>query len=99
MVANSTPPEPATPTLVDTHPHLGFTLASSTEHASSLSGCTLCRYSSEIRTGCANERSSGSEEGVVSNHDPYSDHGDSEEIQRDLKAAEMERSREDAQDS
>jgi len=31
------------------------------------------RYSSAIRTGCAKERSSGSEEGVVSNHDPYSD--------------------------
>ena len=29
--------------------------------------------SSEIRTGCANERSSGSVEGVLSNHDPYSD--------------------------
>jgi hypothetical protein len=28
---------------------------------------------SAIRTGCAKERSSGSEEGVVSNHDPYSD--------------------------
>jgi acyl-CoA synthetase (AMP-forming)/AMP-acid ligase II len=48
--------------------------ASATEHASSLSGCTLRRHSSAIRTGCANERSSGSEEGVVSNHDPYSDH-------------------------
>jgi reverse transcriptase-like protein len=51
----------------------GFAMASSTEHAPSLSGCPLCRYSSAIRTGCANERSSGSEEGVVSNHDPYSD--------------------------
>ena len=33
----------------------------------------LGRYSSEIRTGCANERPSGSVEGVVSHHDPYSD--------------------------
>src|SRR5438045_2782898 len=31
------------------------------------------RHSSEIRTGCANQRPSGSEEGVVSNHGPYSD--------------------------
>ena len=73
MVAYSSPPEPATPTVVDTYPDLGFTLASSTEHASSLPGCALCRHSSAIRTGCANERPSGSEEGVVSNHDPYSD--------------------------
>src|SRR5205085_4525054 len=29
--------------------------------------------SSAIRTGYANERPSGSEEGVASNHDPYSD--------------------------
>jgi hypothetical protein len=31
------------------------------------------RYLSERRTGCAKERPSGSEEGAVSNHDPYSD--------------------------
>ena len=28
-------------------------------HASPFSRCSLCRYSSEIRTGCANERSCG----------------------------------------
>lgn len=34
----------------------------------------LCRHSSAIRTTeCLNERSSESEEGGVSNHDPYSD--------------------------
>jgi hypothetical protein len=38
-------------------------LASSTTHVSSFSGCPLFRYSSAIRIGCANERSSGSEEG------------------------------------
>jgi hypothetical protein len=65
MVAYSTPPEPATPLLMDTYPPTGFTLASSTEHASSLSGCTLCRHSSAIRTGCAKERPSGSEEGCA----------------------------------
>ena len=48
-------------------------LASSPDNASSVSGCTLRRHLSAIGTGCANERSSGSEEGVVSNHDPYSD--------------------------
>jgi hypothetical protein len=37
---------------------------SSTERASSLSGCLLCRYSPAIRTGCAKERSSGSGEGL-----------------------------------
>jgi len=73
MVAYSPPPEPETPDLVDAYSCLGSTLASATEHASSLSRCTLCRQSSEIRTGCANKRSSGSEEGVVRNHDPYSD--------------------------
>jgi len=45
-----------------------------TASAPSLSRCPFRRYSSEIRTGCANERPSGSVEGVVSNHDPYSDH-------------------------
>src|SRR6201998_320759 len=72
LVAYSPPPEPETPDLVDAHSCLGSALASATAHASSLSRCTLCRHSSEIRTGCANERSSGSEEGVGSNHDPYS---------------------------
>jgi hypothetical protein len=73
VLAYSAPPEPEAPALMDAYPRFGFAMASSTEHAPSLSGCPFCRYSSEIRTGCANERPSGSEEGVVSNHDPYSD--------------------------
>src|SRR5262249_56357169 len=48
-------------------------LATETVSAPSLSRCPFRRYSSEIRTGCANKRPSGSVEGVVSNHDPYSD--------------------------
>ena len=53
MVAYSPSPEPETPDLVDANSCLGPALASSTEHASSLSGCMLCHHSSEIRTGCA----------------------------------------------
>ena len=64
LVAYSSPQEPETPDHVDAHPCIGSALASSTEHASSLSGCTLCRHSSEIRTGCANKRPSGSVRGV-----------------------------------
>jgi hypothetical protein len=48
-------------------------MVSSTASAPSLPRASLCRHSSAIRTGCANERSSGSEEGVASNRDPYSD--------------------------
>src|SRR5215475_4204538 len=73
VVAYSSPPEPETPDLVDAHPRLGSALASSTEHASSLSGCTLCRHSSAIRTGCANKRSSGSVRGVSREWYPYRD--------------------------
>jgi hypothetical protein len=52
---------------------LGRRWATSTARAPSLSCSSLRRQSSEIRTGCANERPSGSGEGVASNHDPYSD--------------------------
>src|SRR5215472_16440607 len=48
-------------------------MASPTPCAPSFSRCSLRRYTSAIRTGCANERPSGSVEGVVSDHDPYSD--------------------------
>src|SRR5215469_706203 len=48
-------------------------MASPTPRAPSFSRRPLRRYPSAIRTGCAKERPSGSEEGVVSNHDPYSD--------------------------
>src|SRR5499425_1322959 len=73
LVAYSSPQEPETPDPVDPHPRIGSVLASSTEHASSLSGCTLCCHSSEIRTGCANKRSSGSVRGVSREWYPYRD--------------------------
>src|SRR5713226_10653421 len=41
--------------------------------ASVRTSCTLGRYSSEIRTGCANERPSGSVRGAISNGCPYRD--------------------------
>ena len=59
--------------LLDAYARLGRPMVSSTASAPSLSRGSLCRQSSAIRTGCANERPSGSEEGVASNHDPYSD--------------------------
>ena len=43
---------------------LGEALASPTGCAPSFPRCSLCRYSSEIRTGCANERPSGSVRGL-----------------------------------
>jgi RNA-directed DNA polymerase len=52
---------------------LGRRLVTSTVCAPSLSRRSLRRESSEIRTGCANERPSGSGEGVASTRDPYSD--------------------------
>jgi hypothetical protein len=55
------------------HSRLGRPMVSSTASAPSLPRDSLCRQSSAIRTGCANERPSGSEEGVASNRDPYSD--------------------------
>jgi hypothetical protein len=73
LVAYSSPPEPETPDLVDAYPCIGSALASSTEHASSLSGRSLRRYTSEIRTGCANERPSGSVRGVPREWYPYRD--------------------------
>src|SRR6266852_4242342 len=73
VVANSSSPKPATPPTVDPDACAGSTMATSTARAPSLSCSSLRRQSSEIRTGCANERPSGSGEGVASNHDPYSD--------------------------
>src|SRR5713101_6002018 len=73
VVANSSSPEPATPPTVDPDACAGSTMATSTARAPSLSRSSLRRQSSEIRTGCANERPSGSGEGVARNHDPYSD--------------------------
>src|SRR5262244_3863126 len=48
-------------------------MASATASAPSLSRSHLCRYSSEIRTGCANKRPSGSLRGVPRNWYPYRD--------------------------
>src|SRR5262249_7262495 len=73
VVAHSSPPQSETPAHVDAHPRVSSAMASSTEYTPSVSRCALCRHLSAIRTGCANERPSGSVEGVMSNHDPYSD--------------------------
>src|SRR6516164_8996031 len=51
-------------------------MAPTTAGAPSLSRSPLCRYSSEIRTGCANERPSGSLRGVPGNWYPYRDLND-----------------------
>jgi len=58
---------------LDAHAQTGRALASSTARAPSLSCYTLRRQSSAIRTGCANERPSGSVRGAVSNDRPYRD--------------------------
>src|SRR5271169_50204 len=73
VVAYPSPPQPETPDLLDAYSRLGRPMVSSTASAPSLPGDSLCRQSSAIRTGCANKRPSGSEEGVASNRDPYSD--------------------------
>ena len=57
----------------DAYARLGRPMVSSTASAPSLPRGSLCRQSSAIRTGCANDLPFGSEEGVASNHDPYSD--------------------------
>ena len=49
------------------------TVVASNDRAPSLSCSPLRSQSSEIRTGCTNERLSGPGEGVARNHDPYSD--------------------------
>src|ERR1700691_3255818 len=48
-------------------------MASSRAHTPSLSRGSLCRQSFAIRTGCANERPSGSGRGAISNDRPYRD--------------------------
>src|SRR5260370_25034348 len=73
LVAYSSPTEPETPDLVDAHPRVGSAMDSSTASAPSLSGRSLRRHSSEIRTGCANKRPSGSVRGATSNGCPYRD--------------------------
>src|SRR5438094_10674458 len=59
VVANSSSPEPATPPTVDPDACAGSTMATSTTRAPSLSFSSLRRQSSEIRTGCVNERPPG----------------------------------------
>jgi hypothetical protein len=66
LVARTSPPEPKASTLLDPHAHAGPTMASATESAPPLSRRSLRRQSSEIRTGCANERPSGSVRGATS---------------------------------
>ena len=52
-----------TPNQLDADAHSGEALASPTGCAPSFPRCSLCRHSSEIRTGCANQRPSGSVRG------------------------------------
>src|SRR5215472_11252017 len=73
LMAHSASPESETLDFLDARPCLSGALASPTPCAPSFSRCSLRRYPSAMRTGCANQRPSGSVEGVVSNHDPYSD--------------------------
>ena len=73
LVAYSSPPEPEAPDQLDAYPCIGYAMAPSTACAPSLSGCSLRRHSSEIRTGCANQRPSGSARGAVSDDCPYRD--------------------------
>ena len=65
LVAYSSPPEPEAPDQLDAYPCIGYAMASSTACAPSLSGCSLRCHSSEIRTGCANQRPSGSVQGAT----------------------------------
>src|SRR5580692_3413062 len=71
LVAYYSPPKPEAPDQLDAHARPGYALASSTACAPSLSGCSLRRHSSEIRTGCANQRPSGSVRGATRNGCPY----------------------------
>src|SRR5580704_18883076 len=64
LVAYSSPPEPEAPDQLDAYPCIGYAMASSAACAPSLSGCSLRCHSSEIRTGCANQRPSGSVRGL-----------------------------------
>jgi hypothetical protein len=73
MVADNTPPDAKAPDFRDTHAGIGSAVASKTKGAPSLPGGTLRRYTSEIRTGCANQRPSGSVRGAISNDRPYRD--------------------------
>jgi hypothetical protein len=71
-VAHPVPSQSEAPAL-DAHAQTGRALASATARAPSLPGGSLRRYASAIRTGCANERSSGSVRGVLGDRHPYRD--------------------------
>ena len=71
LVPHHTPPEPKAPDWLDTYAGTGSTVASQTKGAPSLPGGTLRRHTSEIRTGCANQRPSGSVRGVPGDWYPY----------------------------
>jgi hypothetical protein len=72
LVAQPLPSEPTVPPVVS-YAYAGLPLATAATRAAPLSRRSLRRSPSAIRTGCANERPSRSEEGVASNRDPYSD--------------------------
>src|SRR6516164_9135574 len=64
VVAQIASPEPEASVLVDSHARARGSLASATACAPSIPCSSLLRQTSEIRTGCANERPSGSVRGV-----------------------------------
>ena len=72
LVAHSVPSKPATRALGE-DAWAARPVASRTPRAPSLSRGSLRRQSSEIRTGCANERPSGSVRGVPRKRYPYRD--------------------------
>src|SRR5215469_10683852 len=73
VVAQIASPEPKGSLLLEPYACAGPTMATCTPSASSLSRGSLRRQSSEIRTGCANERPSGSVRGVPREWYPYRD--------------------------
>ena len=64
---------PETPDIVDAYSRFCSQMASDPTRTPSFPRCTLRRHSSEIRTGCAKERPSGTVRGATSNGCPYRD--------------------------
>src|SRR5271165_5215961 len=73
LVAYATSPQPETSDIVHADSRFRSQMASDTARTPPLSRCTLRRYTSVIRTGCAKERSSGSVRGVSRERYPYRD--------------------------
>src|SRR5215472_17130573 len=73
VVAQTASPEPKASVLVDPHASVRGSLASATACPPPISCRSLRRESSEIRTGCAKERPSGSVRGVSREWYPYRD--------------------------